>query len=338
MPENLLALSEARLGEALAEWGEPPYRLRQIRRAIWREGIERFDRMTTLPKALRAKLAERFELRRPRPIRRAVARDGTVKVLFEAGGARFEAVVMRGRAGASESATACLSAQAGCRLGCKFCATATLGLLRNLSAGEILSSYRTLLGEAPVGRVVFMGMGEPLDNFDALLEALKILTDEDGFGLGRRRITVSTVGLVPEIDRLAAEGPGTNLALSLSAGDDETRKRIMPIARKYSLEETVAAGVRYHLKTNARVTAEYVLLAGVNDGDEDAERLVRLLTRTPIGVNLIDFNPVPGLPFERSRRTSTFAGLLAGRLARVTVRRSRGVEIAAACGQLACLS
>jgi 23S rRNA (adenine2503-C2)-methyltransferase len=322
------------LVEFLAARGEPAYRADQIEEAVYVRRTASFREISNLPTRLREDLAAAFSLDRPRIADRVRADDGTEKVVVAfADGARVEAVRMpRG-----DRLTLCLSTQVGCRFRCAFCATGLMGLGRNLGGGEIVEQFLAVAGLSPDVRptnVVFMGMGEPLDNLDALLEALRLMTDPKRLGLGRDRITVSTVGIVPAIDRLAADGPGVRLAISLNAADDRTRTDLMPVNRRWPIAEVVAAGLRYAERARARVSFEYVLLGGVNDRPEDAQALVRLLGRAKVRLNVIPWNPVDGMAFAASNRLEAFVEYLRPRIYAVTVRRSQGREIKAACGQL----
>jgi len=293
--------------------------------------------MTNLSRALRERLAADFVIPRLSPRGVYESRDRTRKLAFELdGGARFEAVLIPD----PPRLTLCVSSQAGCAMGCDFCATARLGLVRQLSVEEIVGQVlaaRDLLGtNGRITNVVFMGMGEPLHNYENVLRAIHILTAPWGLNVSQRRITVSTVGLLPQIERLIAE-THVHLAVSLNATTDEFRSRIMPINRKYALGSVLEVCRRLPLPQRRRITFEYVLLGGRNDSREDADRLVRLLRGIRCKVNLIPFNAFPHARYTRpsSERVEAFRARLERARIHVTVRTSRGEDILAACGQLA---
>ncbi len=329
-----LALDE--LESALRELGERSYRARQIMAWLWKRGADSFAAMHDLPAALRAALAERFALAAPNPAFVARAADGTRKLLLGlADGERIESVIIPAR----DRVTLCVSSQAGCAMGCEFCATARMGLRRNLSAGEILgqivAARRHLDPEETLTNYVFMGMGEPLANYPRLARALAAMTAEWGMGISPRRITVSTVGLIPGMERLLADFD-VHLAVSLHATTDEVRDRIAPINRRFPLADLIAACANLPLKRRSRITFEYVMLDGVNDSDADARRLARMLAPLRAKVNLIIFNPFAGAPFQPSPRARVegFQAILHQGNLTATIRESRGRDIAAACGQL----
>jgi len=315
----------------------PAFRAAQILRWAYQCGVESFDEMTDVGRSLRAALARDFTLPVLRPREVAHAADGTRKLLFalEAGRA-IESVIIPD----PPRLTACLSTQAGCAMGCAFCATARLGLQRHLSAVEIaaqLAAARRALdpGER-LSNVVFMGMGEPLHNYDALVEAIEILTADWGFGLSSRRVTVSTVGLLPQLVRLVGE-TAVSIAVSLTATTDALRNRLMPVNRRYPLAELIATCRTLPIAQRRRITFEYVLLAGENDAPADARRLVKLLHGVRAKVNLIPFNPFPGSGFAAPGPTvvTEFRQQLLAAGLNATVRATRGRDIQAACGQLA---
>jgi len=325
---------------------ERDYRAGQIYRWIHQRAASDFDQMTDLSKALRQALKARATLSPLQKDLEQRSADGTIKYRFRTvDGKLIEAVYMP----SEERKTLCVSTQAGCAMGCTFCMTATLGLQRNLTPGEIVAQVNRVnaelkLAEAaaqprPLTNLVFMGMGEPLHNFDNLKKALAILQSEDGANFSHRHITVSTVGLVPMIERFGQE-TDVKLAISLNASCDEQRSKLMPINRKWNIASLLDACRKFPLRQGRRITFEYVLMAGVNDSDEDARRLVHLLRGIPAKVNLIPYNENPGLEFHSTveRRAEAFRGILAeGNLA-AFVRKNRGRDIAAACGQLANLS
>lgn len=316
----------------LGEIGEPAYKVAPIKTFLYREGVTSFDEITTLSKRSREKLAEAYEATLPKITERSVAPDGTVKMLLDWNGVEAESVLMSSVKGR----TICLSTQSGCRLRCGFCATGTLGLKRNLAFGEILDQMIVLGGEGAITRVVVMGMGEPMENLAELVPALTFMVDPKGLGLSRKKITVSTVGLCPEIEEFAKSGPAVELAISLHATEDKTRSQLIPINKKYPIETLLKSAKFYAETANAKVTIEYSLMKDVNDTDEDAARLARLSRRFDLPVNLIQYNPVVDLGYEQSPRLDEFAAILARRKAiGVTVRRSKGLLINAACGQLA---
>ena len=342
---NLLDYDLAGLAAWFAGLGEKPFRARQVMRWIHREGCDDFEAMTDVAKSLRAKLGERAEIRSPVLLRDAVSSDGTRKWLFDVGGANAVETVF---IPASGRGTLCVSSQAGCALDCAFCATGKQGFNRNLDAGEIVGQLwlaNRLLGAAPgaedggrvVDNVVLMGMGEPLANFDNVVTALRVMLDDHAYGLSRRRVTVSTAGVTPAIDRLRDECP-VALAVSLHAPDDALRDRLVPINRKYPLRGLMAACRRY-LERAPRdfVTFEYVMIDGVNDGDDHARALVALTRDVSCKFNLIPFNAFPhaGLACSPTERIRRFAGILLDSGIIVTTRRTRGDDVAAACGQLA---
>jgi 23S rRNA (adenine2503-C2)-methyltransferase len=329
-----LALDE--LESALRDLGERPYRARQIMAWLWKRGADSFAAMLDLPLALREALTDRFALGAPNPAFVARAADGTRKLLLALGdGERIESVIIP----AGDRVTLCVSSQAGCAMGCEFCATARMGLRRNLSAGEILgqiiAARRFLDPEEALTNYVFMGMGEPLANYPRLARALAAMTAEWGMGISPRRITVSTVGLIPGMERLLADFD-VNLAVSLHATTDEVRDRIAPINRRFPLADLIAACANLPLKRRRRITFEYVMLEGVNDSDADARRLARTLAALRAKVNLIIFNPFAGAPFQPSPRARVegFQAILHQGNLTATIRESRGRDIAAACGQL----
>ena len=329
----------AGLREVVLRYGEPAFRARQLHRWLFRRGVAEPEAMTDLPASLRERLraqagAERLQVQQTRR-----GADGTIKALLRLEGAGrpvgVEAVLMpQGR-----RLTVCVSTQAGCAVGCPFCATGRMGLLRQLSpaeiAGQVLWARRTA-GRWPT-HVVFMGMGEPLANYPAVRAAIDLIRAPQGFGIGQRRLTLSTAGHVPGIRRLAAEAHlQVGLAVSLHAADRALRERLVPLERAYPLDELLAACRQYAEATRRRVTFEYVLLKGVNDDLAQARLLARRLQGMLCHVNVIPYNPVPGLPFQRPQpgRVARFARQLQELGLAVTVRWSRGVDIEAACGQL----
>lgn len=332
---DLSDLERSEIEELLSARGIARFHGRQIFRWIWKRSVIDFSRMTDLPAAMRATLAAEFVVTAPETVQRDISQDGTEKfVLRLADGRRIEAVYIPD----TPAQTFCLSTQVGCAMGCAFCLTGRMGLVRHLSAGEIAAQAR-LLGRATNlehFNIVLMGMGEPLHNYDATMKALRILCDPQGLAISPRRVTLSTVGLVPMIERLASEPLMPNLAISLHAATEEKRAALVPPARKYSLEEILEACRRIPLPRRGRITFEYVLLSGVNDSIDDARRLARLLSGMRAKVNLIPLNAAPGIPFERpsDRRIDDFGRALAERGVVVSVRKSRGRDIRAACGQL----
>lgn len=332
---DLLGMTRARLAEALAPWIDHPYRVGQIYDALHARGIADLGAVTGLPRQMRERLAERFRIERPEVVERRPAPDGTVKHLLRlADGATVEAVDIlddRGRH------TLCLSSQAGCALACAFCVTGYWGAGRNLTAGEILGQVAALrkAGELPEAvNLVFMGMGEPLLNLEALEPAFEILAE----GVSPRRITVSTAGVVPGIEALARWGKRPNLAISLHAADDALRTRIMPVNRTWPLAELMAALRAYPLERGRRLTFEYILIRDLNDGPEHADALARLLAGLRAKVNLIPINPDPVLGDHMVPPGDDAVDAFHRRLKRhglvSTVRRRRGLEVSAACGQL----
>jgi 23S rRNA (adenine2503-C2)-methyltransferase len=337
-----LGLYDATLEELethLRSHGEPAYRARQLFGWAYRQLATDYDAMTTLPAALRSELRAALPLSTLSPVRELDADAGeTIKTLYRTGdGQLIETVLML----YPDRATVCVSCQVGCAVGCAFCATGLGGLTRNLSAGEMVAQ---VVGAARTARrrrrsltnIVMMGMGEPLQNYAATMKMVAILHDPRGMNFGARRITVSTSGVVPRIDALAAEPYQVNLAVSLHAPTDELRDRLVPLNRRYPVAAVLDACRRYVAATGRRVSFEYALMRGVNDGEETARDLARLLRGILCHVNVIPLNPVDVLPYERPdpAEIDRFAEVLRGAGIPTTVRYSRGVEIAAACGQL----
>ena len=317
------------------ERGIPRFHARQVFRWIWKRGVSDFHAMTDLGLALRARLADEFSIATPAIIKRDVSEDGTQKFVMRLrDGRQIESVFIPD----TPAQTFCISTQVGCAMGCTFCLTGKMGLIRHLTADEIAGQVRVLSHTLHLTEfnIVLMGMGEPLHNYDATMKALRIINDEQGLGVGPRRVTLSTVGLVPMLDKLATEEVMPNLAVSLHATTDEQRAAIVPTTKKYSLEDIIDACRRFPLSKRSRITFEYVMLEGVNDSLDDARRLAKLLAGIKAKVNLIPLNAAPGIPFERpsDRRVDQFARTLADRGVLVSVRKSRGRDIRAACGQL----
>jgi 23S rRNA (adenine2503-C2)-methyltransferase len=346
---NLLDFDGAALNDWLAARGQKPFRARQVSRWIHQRFAADFHTMTDVAGSLRAALAAEAEIRAPRVLADTTASDGTRKWLLDAGrGNAVEAVYIP----EDDRGTLCISSQAGCALDCAFCSTGRQGFNRNLTTGEIVGQLwhanRTLLadgmrapwvaaGHAPVTNVVMMGMGEPLANFDNVVPALRTFLDDNAYGLSRRRVTLSTSGLVPWIDRLRDECP-VALAVSLHAPTDALRDRLVPINRKHPLASLMAACIRYVERAPRDfITFEYVMLDGVNDRPEHAAALVALVRDVPCKLNLIPFNPFPDSGFASSprERIRAFAGVLQDADIVATVRKTRGDDIDAACGQLA---
>jgi len=344
-PVNLFGLDRDALRVCFAQMGEPAYRADQVMLWIYRRGVDDFGAMSNLGKDLRARLAQHFVIRPPEVISEQTSADGTRKWLLKVEGAGAQAIETV-FIPEDDRGTLCISSQVGCAMDCSFCATGAQGFSRNLTAAEIVAQVwfaaKALGGdfqnERVVSNVVFMGMGEPLANYDPVLSALKILLDDKGFGLSKRRVTVSTSGLVPYMDRLR-EDVDTALAVSLHAPNDALRDELVPINRKYPLAELMAACRRYtgNKDRKAHIVYEYVMLDGVNDSPAHARELARLLAGLPAKVNLIPFNPFPQSRYRRSpaERIRAFAEVLRGRDILTTTRKTRGDDIAAACGQLA---
>ncbi|MEC9142225.1 MAG: 23S rRNA (adenine(2503)-C(2))-methyltransferase RlmN [Pseudomonadota bacterium] len=339
----LLGLSAAELEQAVVAAGMPKFRARQLWRWVWRHGLTSFEEMSDLGKPVRQTFSEMFSLARPAVTSRMVSSDGTIKWLLRfPDGNEAETVYIPDR----DRGTLCVSSQVGCTLTCSFCHTGTQKLVRNLTTGEITGQVMLAmdeLGDWPAGKpdrrltnIVLMGMGEPLFNYDNVAKAMRIIMSGEGVGLSKRRITLSTSGVVPEIARCGAE-LGVNLAISLHAVRDELRDELVPINRKYPLAELIEACRNYPGLSNARrITWEYVMLDGVNDSDADCAALLRLIRGIPSKLNLIPFNPWPGSPYECSseKRIEAFAAKVLKAGYASPVRTPRGRDILAACGQL----
>ena len=340
---NLLDFDADRLAEYVESLDEKAFRARQLLRWVHRRGAGDFDAMSDLAKSLRARLAAHAHIQSPPVLSDVTAADGTRKWLLDVGlGNAVEAVFIP----EAERGTLCISTQAGCAVNCAFCSTGRQGFNRNLTTAEIVGQLwmaeHTLRGnggegDRAISNVVLMGMGEPLQNYDAVLPALRLMLDDNAYGLSRRRVTLSTSGMVPQMDRLASDCP-VALAVSLHAPNDALRDKLVPLNRKYPLRELLAACRRY-LRAAPRdfITFEYVMLDGVNDSDQHAAELVALMADMPCKFNLIPFNPFPQSGFARSstERIRTFAQHLMDAGVVTTTRRTRGDDIDAACGQLA---
>lgn len=339
---NLLGFDQTGLGSWFAERGEPAFRARQLMSWIYRRGENDISRMTDLAKTLRARLEQEACIETPRVLREEQADDGTHKWLLQTGsGTGIEMVFIP----EPDRGTLCVSSQVGCAMDCAFCATGAQGFNRNLSTAEIVSQVwlanrllpRRSADRPAVSNVVFMGMGEPLANYRNLVPAVRLLTDPLGFGLSKRRVTVSTSGLVPAIDRLS-EDCDVALAISLHAPDDSLRDELVPINKRYPIADLMAACRRYLERNPHRhIIIEYVMLDGVNDSDRHARELVRRLAGLNAKVNLIPFNPFPGSRFATSpqARIDRFRDILMKGGYMTVTRRTRGDDISAACGQLA---
>ncbi len=317
--------------------GQPAWRAKAIRRWLHGRRAESFADMTDLPKDLRERLASAFRIWTTTVAAHKQAEDGTEKLLLElADGQRIECVLLRD----GLRRTVCISSQVGCAMGCVFCASGIDGVVRNLTTGEIVEQLlrlaRLLPAEERLSHIVVMGMGEPLANLDRLLPALALAQDPDGLGISQRRITISTVGLPPAIDRLTDLNPGYHLAVSLHAADDPLRTRLVPVNKAIGVEAVMAAADRYWEASGRRLTFEYVLLGGTNDSADDAERLVALLGGRAALVNVIPYNTVAGMPWREPSRQSLeqFLDILRAAGVNVQVRRRKGSRIDAACGQL----
>jgi len=341
-PVNLFGLDREGLRARFAEAGEKPFRADQIMHWIYRRGQADFEGMSNISKDLRGKLGERFQIRTPELIAEQTSEDGTRKwVLRLDGGNAIETVYIP----EADRGTLCISSQVGCAMDCSFCSTGKQGLNRNMTTAEIIAQVwfaaRTLGGdfqnERVISNVVFMGMGEPLANYGAVVPAIKILLDDFGFGLSKRKVTVSTSGLVPFMDRLRSD-VDTALAVSLHAPNDELRDVLVPINRKYPVAELMDACRRYTdgKDRKTHIVYEYVMLEGVNDSPALARDLAKLLNGMPAKVNLIPFNPFPQADYKRSKPETikAFADILRAKKIIATTRKTRGDDIDAACGQL----
>ena len=338
--QNIKELSTDELQKILSKEGFEAYRIRQVNEWLWKKNVNSFEEMSSLSKALREKLNELFTLPALKTAVTVESKDKTLKLAFSLSkGEIIEGVLIP----AKDRVTACISTQVGCNAGCTFCATATMGYKRNLTFYEIYDQVALLnkLSEEKykkkLSNIVIMGMGEPLLNYDAVMQALRMVTDPDLLAFSPQRITLSTVGIPKMILKLAEEKFRIQLALSLHSANDAKRDKLVPLNKKYPLQEISKALVKYHEKTNARIIIEYLLLKGVNDSKADAQELAVFCKSFPVKVNLIAFNAVPGCGYTRSEEDSmnAFKEVLENKNMVVQMRRSRGTDIAAACGQLA---
>lgn len=338
MPQTLIGQELSDIEKLLSSRGYPSYRAQQLHHGLYRSRWSNWEQATTLPASLRSELAGEFAFGLPGVARRIEASDGTIRYLLElADGKSVESVFIpdRGRD------TLCISSQVGCPVDCKFCLTALMGLERHMTAGEIVGQVLALVRERELDprsrslNIVMMGMGEPLLNLDNVTKAVRLMADPEGLGISLKRITVSTSGILPKIDELGTREVRPKLAVSLNASNEEQRRALMPITKKYSLAELIETCRRYPLRSWEHLTFEYVLLAGVNDSDADARRVVGLLGQLRAKVNLIALNPGPGIDFETPspERVASFQQIVRRSLP-CFVRQPRGREIYAACGQL----
>jgi 23S rRNA (adenine2503-C2)-methyltransferase len=334
--KSITDLALAELKAELEAMGEPAFRAKQIFDWIYKKGAASFERMTNLPAAFREKLAASFSTGGLELLDLRRSKDGTEKYLFRlSDGPAVEAVVIPSR----DRTTICLSTQAGCKFACVFCASGRMGFIRNLTPGEIVGQVlflRDHLEVAPTN-LVFMGMGEPFDNYDNLARAIAILNSPDGLAIAARRMTVSTAGVVPAIERFKELGAQVNLSISLHAVTDAKRDALMPINRKYPLGKLLAAATDYVRGGGRKITLEYILIKGINDGEDDAVGLVRIAGRLRAKVNVIVLSPIPGVKLDPpdGARVAAFLKVLNEKKVPATLRQSKGREIQAACGQLA---
>lgn len=336
---NLCGLTRDDFERLLADLGEKPFRARQLYKWIYKNRVFDFRGMSDLRKELRLRLQEKYHIGLPQTVARQKAEDGTEKFLFELEDKNVvESVLIEDES--SGRMTLCISSQSGCPLGCTFCATGFFGFKRNLTVGEIIGQplvIRDLYGDDAFDNIVFMGMGEPLLNYEPVMTAIDIMTDSLGLMIGAKKITISTAGVTPGIRKLTASGSKVNLALSLNAVDDARRRTIMPVARKYPLAGVLEAVRKWTEVRKRRVTFEYILFKGFNDGEQDALALAALVRGIPCKINLLAYNPIDGGDWQRpgDADVDRFAQTLYPRAPAVTVRKSRGRDIDAACGQLA---
>lgn len=352
-PINLLGLDAPALTQLVGQWGGKPFRARQLQKWVHQRNTSCFDEMTDLARDFRAQLTEQCVVQAPAVLTQQRSSDGTRKWLFDVGqGNAIESVFIP----EDDRGTLCISSQAGCNVGCRFCSTGHQGFNRNLSAAEIIGqlwwarhellkdidSSRLMAGDKiadtrVISNVVMMGMGEPLLNYDPVVTAVRLMLDDNAYGLSRRRVTVSTSGVVPMMDRLSQDCP-VALAVSLHAPNDALRDQLVPLNKKYPLAELLAACERYlEFAPRDFITFEYVMLDGVNDTDQHARELIELVRRVHCKLNLIPFNPFPASGLKRSAaaRIKTFSQILSDAGIVTTVRKTRGDDIDAACGQLA---
>jgi len=334
---DLKDFSPAELREFVASYGKEKYRTLQLLKWLYQKGASSFEEMTNLPKKLREEWKQFCSISTLTPIRLQSAGDGTKKFLFQLeDGNRIESVLIPER----DRITLCVSTQVGCGLGCQFCLTGKKGFTRNLRPSEIvnqiLAAKKSLEEDQPITNIVLMGMGEPLANYENTLRAIELMTHSDAFKFSSRRVTLSTVGLLPELERLSMGRVPFRLAVSLNATDDETRSRLMPINRQYPLKKLLDLCRRFPLRPRERITFEYVLLRGINDSIQDAKRMVKLLTGIPSKINLIPLNEAPGIPYRRpsDAQVREFQEILMTGGLTAIVRSSKGRDISAACGQL----
>ena len=332
MKENLLGSTLSRLGEVALETGLPQYAGRQLADWIYRKGAARFEDMSNLPLAARVALSEKYSVELSPPVKMTESADGTKKYLFAAGNGRFveAAWIPEERRG-----TLCLSVQVGCKMGCLFCMTGKQGFQAHLSAGEILNQYLSLPERDRVTNIVYMGMGEPLDNLASVLSSLEILCSDYGFGMSPTRITVSTIGLVPAM-RTFLDTTRCHLAVSLHTPFEEERRRLMPVENVHPLSEVLAELRARMVRGQRRVSFEYIVFDGLNDTPRHARELARILDGIRCRVNLIPFHAIPGTPLVPASRDTMerFESLLRDRGILTTIRQSRGQDIEAACGLL----
>ncbi len=332
---NLRNLTQPELAAIFKELGQPAFRAGQVFTWLHR-GVRSYEEMTNLPKALRDTLAEQYPLNVPKVVRRQEsARDGTIKYLWElSDGNCVETVLMRYHYGN----TVCISTEVGCRMGCAFCASTLGGLVRRLEPHEMLDQVLFTQRDSgqPVSHIVLMGIGEPLDNFDNVMRFLELVNDPKGMNISMRHISLSTCGLVPKIDELAAKKLQISLAISLHGPNNETRGKIMPVNRAYPIEEVIEACRRYYAATSRRIHFEYAMIDGVNDRERDAKELLKLLKGLPAHVNMIPLNHVEESPLKPSSRAAVakFQKILEDGGVTATVRRTLGGDIDASCGQL----
>ncbi len=338
MKKDIKDFSLNELKQYFIETGEKPYRAEEIFRAIYKNKILNFQDITTLPKTLREELDNQFLITSSKIISKQKSSDNSIKYLIKLlDGSLVETVLIKDNARNKARSTLCLSSQVGCAMKCKFCATGQMGFIRNLTVGEILEQFlqvEKLAGK--INNIVFMGMGEPLANYKNVKKAIEIITDSKGRGLGKRKIVISTSGIIDKIYKLTDEIKSVRLAISLHAATQEKRDYLMPGLRKYKIPELFEALKYYNHKTGNTITIEYLLIKDVNDDYEDARNLIKLIKNLKFAkVNLIHFNRVAHIDFKPSNREKIFAEIPRKNGITVTIRHSKGEEVAAACGQLA---